>query len=536
MLRIELPRSALASFPFRLLPHFHITSEDLEKTLDWELQFQNKLKLPSIADATIERTFLSKESLNVQSCPVDKVGEYLLVTEANTILHPSCLFILKKQLRKTKCNLVYWDECSYDLNNQTLVSYFRKGQPSNLSFLGRNVIGSSAVVSKELWEKFANSQLSLAENIWRISLESNSALHIPLSLSAIDAKNEQAYKEISLSIGLKLASVTVQTVTMRDGKFGSKPEIKLSPINEPIGIVIPFKNEAQRTLSGIASIAKQSGSDSFHLRIISNNSTPEERAKVEAALITTPFKSSAIIDDLEYFNYARLNNRGIQELLEIGCRDLVLMNNDVMLKTGDFLLQAQAWSRLSNVGLVGGTLFYPSGSVQSAGINFSQVRPANVSGDNMHADKLREVDGLCFAAVLIRDTAMNALGGALDEIECPNGYGDTLFCQKAREKGFLSLHVPWLEATHYESASRGVRPEELELLELVQNGLRISDLWSDLEAERQPMVIPLGPTSGAFQAVVRQVSSSRRLLAIAEALCKPIVRIGKALRQKFIGL
>ena len=535
MSRIELPKSALTHFPFRLLPHFQFSSEALEKTLSWEHQFQQEMDWPTISLALEQDSEISNESLKVQSSPLDINGEYLLVTAPGTILHPSSIFIIKKQLKKNPCELVYWDECSYDPKSFNLSHYSRKGRPSKLSFLGRNVIGNYAVVKASLWNEILSAQSSIEEKLWAVSLESKDCLHIPLALSStsgLPSNPEDSCKNILFKLKSKLKDLNAQSVITKAGSYGVKTQVELLPIDAPVGIVIPFKNQSEITIKCIRAIARQVGAGKFHLRLINNSSLPEERNKIESVLKANNFSSAKIIDDNGYFNYARLNNQGITDLLKLGCKDLVLMNNDIELDSENFISQAQAWSRFKGVGLVGGTLSYPSGTIQSAGINFSQVRPANVSAEHMHSDKLREVDGLCFALVLIRDSALEALGGRLDEIECPNGYGDTLFCQKARDRGFLSLHVPWLRATHHESASRGIRPEELELLELVQNGLRISDLWSDLEAERQPMIIPLGPTSSSFQAVVRQVSSSRKMLATAEAVCKPIVQIGKGIRRK----
>ena len=53
------------------------------------------------------------------------------------------------------------------------------------------------------------------------------------------------------------------------------------------------------------------------------------------------------------------------------------------------------------------------------------------------------------------------------------------------------LATPFAVATHHESLSRGRKPEDLELLEMVDGGVFIADLYEDFSVERQPRVIPL---------------------------------------------
>jgi len=538
MSRLALPTSKLANFPFRLLPHFHFSAEEMEKTLLWENQFQNETELPTVELDAGELGELSKESVSVQSSPVSSLGDYVLIIQPSTILHPSALFIIKKQLKISSADLVYWDECEYSPSANQLTRYHRKGRPSFLSLLGRNVAGYSAVIKKTLWNKLQSRAGGGYERIWEtcLNIPVGKMAHIPLSLSSLAPLENMPdrFKEVTESILNRLSenSVEATTISIEQSEYGQKIYVELKEEETSLGVVIPFKNQADVTLTCLRALSKQKNSSSLQVRLINNGSELDERKKIESLLPSFKFKSAEIIDDHKYFNFARLNNSGIRSLLAAGCQAVVLINNDVEIASEKHLLQLQAWSRLEGVGLVGGTLYYPSGVIQSAGINFSQVRPANVSGLHMHADKIREVDGLCFALVLITKDALLAVGGGLDEFSCPNGYGDALFSRAAKDKGFASLHVPWLKATHHESVSRGVRPEELELLELVQGGVSISDLWSDLEAEQQPMVIPLGPTASAFQAVVRQVSASRKLLLTAEAVCKPIVKVGKAIRKQ----
>ncbi len=534
MPRLPLPESKLARFPFRLLPHFEFAAEELEKTLVWENAFQAEATFPRIELVQSELSELAQESLLVQSSPLSASGEFVLLLPRETILHPSAIFIVQKQIRRGDLDLVYWDETEYVPGTpQSLIRYIRKGRPSALSALGRNMIGGVAVLRKTLWDEVKEESDQKDALLWQLSLRipESRMLQIPLALSSSCSSPKEQLQSVPLMNEFAKVLPSGSEVSLVETSTGPRTEIRLSPCDRDIGVAIPFRNQSEITLVCLHGLAKQTNSTRLHIRLINNGSDAVEREVIASALKQFKFKSAEVIDDDRYFNYARLNNRALSELFRSESKSFVLMNNDVELQTKDALEQLDAWARLSGVGLVGGTLRYPGGGIQSAGINFSQVRPANVSQEHLHADKLREVDGICFALVLITKDTLAAMDGGLDELLCPNGYGDALFCHQARKLGFRSLIVPWIEATHYESASRGVRPEELELLELVQSGVTIADLWGDLEAERQPMTIPLIPHSSAFHAVVRKVSANRTMLRVAEAICKPVVHAGKVLKR-----
>jgi len=525
--------SPLREFPFRLLPHFQHPAEDLERTLLWEERSASSLRLRPIGIKITGEdrgaSDLTRASVAIQSIPASEsreIGEepdYTLVVEAGTVLHPSALYILTKKIGETGAKLIYWDEALYRPSGGRLVGYERKARPSNISFAGRNVPGTSALVHRSL--------LEASPSLWRTSIRcgERDCVHVPLALSS-RLEDQQAKHEPPDADLLRDRGLEIREITVRDTALGVRSRIELEPVEGELGVIIPFRDQSELTLKALASLSKQSVAPRLHVRLVDNNSAADERLKIEGALGNLPFATKLVISDQGYFNFARLNNVGFQSLPVEFIGAIVLMNNDVEISGATHLEQLLAWSHVPGAGLAGGTLTYPGGRVQSAGINFSQVRPMNVSTPAMLSDALREVDGLTFALVLIRTEVFESLGG-LDETHCPNGFGDALFCHEADKRGFRSLHIPWLEAVHHESASRGARPEELELLEMTEQGLPIADLWSDLSAQRQPMFIPLTHSSSAFHSIVRHVSASPRLLRIAEGISQPILKTGRVLRK-----
>jgi len=169
---------------------------------------------------------------------------------------------------------------------------------------------------------------------------------------------------------------------------------------------------------------------------------------------------------------------------------ILFLNNDVEIQDTHALDELRGWCALEDVGVVGGALSYPNGRLQHAGINFLSVRPANMTQPEHFVSCVREVNGVTFAMAMVKRDLYEKLGG-LDEFRCPNGFGDALFCHEAGKLGYRVMYTPFATAIHHESLSRGRKPEELELIEMVESGLPIFDLFADCYAEKQPTLVSL---------------------------------------------
>ncbi|MCB0360889.1 MAG: hypothetical protein KDD44_14675, partial [Bdellovibrionales bacterium] len=259
-----------------------------------------------------------------------------------------------------------------------------------------------------------------------------------------------------------------------------------------------------------------------------NGSDKEERQRVEAFLAACPFATrSSIIDVPGYFNFAALNNRAIEK----GTAPyILLLNNDVEVTGARTLELLRAWCQFEDVGVVGGTLEYPDGSIQSAAINFSPRRPFNVHQPEHFCFVAREVNAVTFAMALTKRTVWETLGG-LDEQHCPNGFGDALFCHQARRAGYRSLAVPDATGVHHESRSRGSMPEELELLEMDSLGLSISDLYADFHAQQQPHRVQLqAMQSPPVLELAGKILASRRWHQAANRIAQSLLNANRSRR------
>ncbi|MGE9291736.1 MAG: glycosyltransferase, partial [Puniceicoccales bacterium] len=209
------------------------------------------------------------------------------------------------------------------------------------------------------------------------------------------------------------------------------------------------------------------------------------------------------------FNFATLNNRGVAACDE---PHVLFLNNDVEFLSREDLAHLQGFLEWPEVGMVGGALYYPDGQLQASGIRFGPAGPEVVRDPEGGALIFREVEALTFACALARREAFVA-AGMLDEVICPNGFGDALLGYRMNEAGWRILCDPAVSIRHHESKSRGSRPEELERMELDREGLPIYLYGTEFARPGQESVHRFGrsrPTWG--KRIYRAVKAFRREL------------------------
>jgi len=199
-----------------------------------------------------------------------------------------------------------------------------------------------------------------------------------------------------------------------------------------------------------------------------------------------PFKLTRIITTRapgEPFNYARKMNQ-LWRLSQT--EQIVLMNDDIVGESTDWLQALLTFSMQEDVGGVGARLLYPDGTVQHAGIagglgnlcGHAWVgRPADEPTYQDWAIIHREWSMVTGAVFATRRSILEEING-FDEVFSLN-YNDVDMCLRLKALGYRIVYTPHAELIHLEGASRG----------------KISGTSSDLNVS--------GPGSGLYRFVRR---------------------------------
>jgi GT2 family glycosyltransferase len=157
------------------------------------------------------------------------------------------------------------------------------------------------------------------------------------------------------------------------------------------------------------------------------------------------------------FNYALTVNEAVTQTTS---PYVLLLNDDTEAVYDDWLEAMVGYAQEDRVGVVGGQLVYPDGTIHSAGMllgartiaeNRYHRRPELTMGYGNRAQLPQDLSAVVGTSMLVRRTAFDEVGGL--DTSFPVAYNDVDFCLKLRRAGWRVLYVPDGILLHQGSAS-----------------------------------------------------------------------------------
>lgn len=363
-------------------------------------------------------------------------GEFVLPLAAGTRLRPHALldFVLTiEQVPDTQ--LVYADEDRIDPSGRRGDWRFKPAWSPNL-FDATNYLGSLTLMRAETARRLGG---------WRSDVpDAQHDLVLRLTREAAPRSVVHIAKVLA-HVGGPPSSPSVR-------RFA--PEIPNPP---RVSLIIPTRDGADVLATCIRSIRSLTRYPDYEIIIVDNGSVQDETKRLFAELAADP--AIRILPRPEPFNFSRLNNAAAREATgDI----LALVNNDIEVTQGEWLVEMVALAQRPDAGCVGAKLLYPDRRIQHAGIVLGLGGVAGHGHRFARADdpgylgRLRavhEVSAVTAACLVVRRAVFEAVGG-LDE-DLTVAFNDVDFCLKVRAAGYLNLWTPFAELIHHESASRG---------------------------------------------------------------------------------
>jgi GT2 family glycosyltransferase len=253
--------------------------------------------------------------------------------------------------------------------------------------------------------------------------------------------------------------------------------------DEKVSILIPTRDRVELLRDCIASIEERTEHPSWEIVILDNESRDPETLEY---FERTPHRVVRVPGE---FNFSRIVNRGVE-----ACDGelVVLLNNDTLVVSRDWLRELAGQLRVPGVGAVGAKLLYPDGRIQHAGVTLG-VHGLTGHAFDGHPDSYtpleygffahvcRNVSAVTAACLITRRDIWAELGG-FDETELGVAWNDTDFCLRLVASGRRVVLNPYAELIHLCSASRGDAKNDREV------GVMF-DRWSPV-IERDPYYNP----------------------------------------------
>ncbi len=234
-------------------------------------------------------------------------------------------------------------------------------------------------------------------------------------------------------------------------------------------IIMPVCNRVELTKDCLTALAALDGLPDYELIVIDNGSTDGT-----AEFLAQLGGDVRIVKNADNAGFAKACNQGAA--LARG-KYLVFLNNDTIPRPGWLnALVGEAESDAS-VGVVGGKVLYPNGTIQHAGVvrDSRHLLPYHIyqsfAGDHPAVNQRREFQIVTAACLLIRRAVFEEVGG-FDE-GYVNGYEDSDLCLKVKARGYQVVYQPRSVITHLENQTPGRKTHE------EANAARFLARWGD---------------------------------------------------------
>ena len=224
-----------------------------------------------------------------------------------------------------------------------------------------------------------------------------------------------------------------------------------------VSIVIPNKDNYSVLENCIWSICNRSTYTNYEILIVENNSTQEETFDFYRKLEEDG--RARVIRYEHPFHFSRVVNEGVRHAEG---EYVILMNNDVTVRTPDWIERLLGHCMRDGVGTAGPKLLYPDGRVQSCGVvagimgyagSMMVLEDGEAPGYMGRAVLTQNMSALTAACVMVSREVFLQQEGFADDL--PIALNDVDFGLRLVRAGYRNVLDPSAVLIHHESLSRG---------------------------------------------------------------------------------
>lgn len=232
---------------------------------------------------------------------------------------------------------------------------------------------------------------------------------------------------------------------------------KLGAEPPQVSVLVPTRDRADLLKKCIASLLERTSYRSYEILVIDNGSTDPS-----ALAYLNQLRTRERVRVIEYpgtFNFSAIINHGARQAAG---SVLCLLNNDTEIIAARWLDELVSHATRTEVGAVGGMLYYPGDTIQHAGVILGVGGVAGHAhvhlrrGSNGYlgrAGVVQNMSAVTGACLAIRREVFDEVGGMDEGLAI--AFNDIDLCLRIHERGYRNVWTPFAELYHHESASRG---------------------------------------------------------------------------------
>ena len=402
-------------------------------------------------------------------------GEFIGLVDCDDELTLNALFEMVRVLNKNRTlDMIYSDEDKIDSNGDYFYPHFKPDWDEDL-FLAMMYTCHFSIFRKKMLKNLPilNNKYNGSQDydlVLRLTEKTDKIYHIPKilyhwrvlegSTSGSEEAKNYAIKSQYLAVADALKRRRLKAHIYQS--FPGSKQIRRIKYNikknNKVTIVIPTAGVIPLLANCLNSIRDKTSYKNIDIIIIDNSL--DKQVGNFISMYRKKMKIRRVVFSEKPFNYSKMINQAVRFA---NSEYIIVLNDDIVIKSKDWIHSLLEYSQNKKVGVVGMKLIYPStDTIQHAGIalgiygycgNIFKNYPENDPGYFGLMKVARNLTAVTFACVMIKKSIYKKVGG-LDEKNLPISLNDIDFCLKVKKLGYKIIYTPFAEAYHYEAASK----------------------------------------------------------------------------------
>lgn len=461
--RREFLSRTIASVKAQSYPKWQLCVYDDGSGNDWLGDYlrEESRKDPRIRTAFGERNLGISGGLN-QACGL-ATGEYLAFLDHDDELHPYALHYMVQACQEGGVDLVYSDEDYLDPRGLRAGPTFKPGWSPELlescMYVGHLMMARRELVSQVGGFRAAYDGAQDYDLTMRVAEQARKVRHVPRVLYHWRQHPESTSmnpdsKPYAHQAGKRAVAAAIERrrldASVEDGPLLYTFSIRRRQANARISLVVCSRSGRmlRRFLKGQQRTAYPDVDVVVVEHLRGGRAAHDSLLESTSGIARVPFEGD--------FNLAAMNNLGARHSRS---GTLVFLHDDVRPLCDDWLRILAGHLERNEIGVAGGHLRYPWGTLQDAGQVWGLGSGIGHCGRGLLRTPLmyylalpRDVSGVSDACLGIRRDVFEE-AGAFDHKNFPVHYGDFDLCQRVRALGYRVIVDPRVELQHEEGAS-----------------------------------------------------------------------------------
>ncbi|MEK6589307.1 MAG: glycosyltransferase family 2 protein [Nitrospinota bacterium] len=400
-------------------------------------------------------------------------GEFIGLLDNDDELAPEALYEVVKLLQvHPYAEMFYSDEDKITAEGKRCNPFFKPDWSPDL-FLSQMYTCHFGVYRKKLIDEIGGFREGFEGSqdydlVLRLTEKTNKIFHIPKVLYHWRIIRGSTAEEYSVKSSDKASLKALYDALERrsikgsvvKGTYNSLFRVKRDLLVRPrVSIIISTKDQIELLKACLESIVNKTDYQNYEIIIVNNNSVQKDTVEYLNSLSEN--KNVKTLHYARQFNFSAINNYAMDK---IDTEVAVFLNNDIVVKSSEWLSAMVEHIQRDEVGAVGAKLLFPNNTIQHAGVILGIGGVAGHAFKGLHSginqsyfghdEAIRNYSAVTGACLMVRKRVFEEIGG-FDEINLPIAFNDIDLCLRLRERGYLIVYTPYAVLYHYESASRG---------------------------------------------------------------------------------